>query len=173
MEPFEFEEEIEDQKVGLFGTEEDLKVIIPQEALAKKDQPELDRFTVKIDAYYETDDEEPFGKGVAACRFSTTKGIEPFFRKITVTEEETNLSIGDLNRQDVGYIFLVNLEGTKFRSSPTAEELEDIKKRVVVFNGFEIPPEGMPFIGQPSADSPLRIRSLYGKAKVQVAIYPR
>jgi hypothetical protein len=154
-------------------SEEDISVLISREDLLKKDQPELDRFSIKIDVYHETEEEEAFGRGIAACRFTKTKGIEPYSRKVTVTEEENTLSIGDLKREDVGYIFITNLEGTKFRVNPTEEELEDIRKKVVVFNGFEIYPEGMPFLGQPSADSPLKIRSLHGQAKVQVVVFPR
>jgi hypothetical protein len=132
-----------------------------------------DRITIKLDLYWETFDEPPMGRHVVLSRLLKSKGIEPYVRKQTVGEDPVELFIGDIDRADVGYILLINTEGTKLQTTPTEEERQAILGKVVVFNGFEIYPHGMPFLGQPKPDDELMIYCRQGKAVVQVCVFPR
>lgn len=146
-------------------------VTVPINSLDPSDQP--DRFTIRLNAYWEHFSEEPIGREVVASKVLGTTGIEPYIRKITVTEELSTLKLGDIDRKDVGYLLIYNLEGLRFQRNPSLEELEDIKKKIVVIDGFELYPFGMPFFGQPSIDQPLMVKCLHGKAAIQLCIFPR
>jgi len=131
-----------------------------------------DRFTVRIDAYWETFGESPLGVPIQVATLLDTIGVEPYLRKFKATEQPKELSLGDIDREDVGYILIVNTEGTKYMHNPSEEERADVLLRVAVFNGFEIPPHGMPFFGKPT-EGPLMIHCKHGQAILQVCIFPR
>lgn len=128
-----------------------------------------DRITMRVDAYWETLHESLVGDHVVACKLLDTRGIEPYIRKQKVTETLVSLNLGDISREDVGYVLLVNLEGIKTGPRDRAE----ISKRVVLFNDFEIHPFGMPFLGHVKPTGPLTVQCLHGQATLQVHIFPR
>lgn len=132
-----------------------------------------DRLTLVVNSYWERHQEEPFGDQIIATAQLQAGEEEPYKYKIVVTEQPKSLDTGFIPRDRVGYIVLVNLEGTKLQTNPTDLERAAIKERVVVFDGFEVYPVGMPFVGMPRLDQPLAIKCLSGKAKVQVIVYPR
>lgn len=144
---------------------------VPIEALSP--EKGKDRFTLKLDAYWEHIGEEPIGKQVIAAMNLQTCGVEPYIRKMKVKSHWQDLRLGDLEREEVGYILIVNTEGTKLQMQPTEEERELIKQKIVVFNGFEIYPSGLPFFGMPTAEEKLSIKCLSGEAVVQVCVFPR
>jgi hypothetical protein len=146
-------------------------IAIPGSGLSLSE--DRDRFTMRVEAYWETYGEGPVGKQLAVASQLETVGIEPYIRKVRVTEEPQELPIGDIPRDKVGYILLVNTEGTKLVRNPSQEERADIEKRIVFFNGFEICPHGMPFYGKAAKSGPLTIHCSHGKAVVQACIYPR
>ena len=151
--------------------EEELKPVtfLRQVELTEKN----DRFSIRLDVYWENVLESPIGLPIVVSKALESVGIEPYIRKFKATEQEKELPLGDFERSQVGYIVIVNTEGTKLLQTPTEEEAEDISKRVVLINGFEIYPEGMPFLGQPSLSSSLTVRCLHGTAVLQVCIFPR
>lgn len=110
---------------------------------------------------------------VTACKALSSKGIEPYIRKFKATEKPKELSLGDIDRGDVGYILITNLEGTRLQQNPTDEERAELNSHIAVINGFEIHPFGMPFLGQPKTDEPLMIQCLNGEAVLKVCIFPR
>lgn len=147
------------------------RVAIPGSHLTLSE--ERDRFTMRIEAYWETFGEGPIGKQFVGAKQLETTGIEPYIRKVKVTEEPTELPLGDIPRDKVGYILAVNTEGTKLVRNPSQEEREDIKLRVVYFNGFEIEPNGQPFFGKAPKCGPLTLHCQHGVAILQVCIFPR
>lgn len=151
--------------------EEQPTVIVRMEDLSPGEQQ--DRFTIRIDAYWEHFGEDPVGRQVVASHILDTLGVEPYVRKFKATEEPKYLNLGDIERKDVGYLLVYNTEGTKLQSNPTPEEREDISKRIATIDGWEIYPNGMPFLAKPSGDSPLVVRCLHGQATLQVCIFPR
>lgn len=157
---------------------EDIKQILAQTPPAEEPQvliPKIkvsefnDRITMRVDAYWETLDEPLVGNHIVACKLLDTRGIEPYVRKQRVDEESVELSLGDIARENVGYVLITNLEGAK--ASP--KDRDEISKHVVMFNDFEIHPFGMPFLGHVKSDGPLTVRCLHGQAVLQVYIFPR
>jgi hypothetical protein len=71
-----------------------------------------DRLTIKINVYFETFGENPLGEALTISELLTTKGIEPYIRKFKATETPRELFIGDIPREDVGYLLVSNTEGT-------------------------------------------------------------
>ena len=132
-----------------------------------------DRITINLDMYFETFDEQPLGRHLVLSKLLDNKGVEPYIRRQSVGEGLKELFIGDIDRKDVGYILITNIQGTKLQKMPTEEERQAIKDSVVIFNGFEIHPYGMPFLGQPKPDEQLTIHCVKGRATVQVCIFPR
>jgi hypothetical protein len=157
----------------MFTLEEDSesRQIIPASLI--KLSKERDRFTVRIDTYWETFGEPMVGVPVMAAVQLNTQGIEPYIRKFKAPEKPKELPLGDIDREDVGYILIYNTEGTKYARNPSEEERADCKLRVAVFNGFEIDPYGMPFFGKVSPNGPLMVHCKHGQAVLQVVIYPR
>jgi hypothetical protein len=144
---------------------------VPMSRLKPSEQS--DRFTFRLEAYWEHFGEDPVGNLVVGSKLLDTLGVEPYVRKFKATETPRELSLGDISREEVGYILVTNVEGMKLQWNPTAEEREDIKQRVAVIDGFELHPYGLPFFGQPTKDSPLMVKCLHGQAVLQVYIYPR
>ncbi len=132
-----------------------------------------DRITARLDVYWQTFGEDPVGKTVLSEIMLGTSEVEPYIRKKRVTEKPTELTYGDLDQSQVGYILLVNTEGTKLLKNPSPEERRDIKKRIVTVNGFEIHPHGTPFFGRVPSNEPVIIRCLHGSAVIQAYIFPR
>ena len=150
---------------------EDLKKhIISMENLGHQDQD--DRITMRLDFYYQTFGEDPVGLPIRSNATLKTKGLEPYIRKVKVSEPK-KLFLGDFDQADVGYIVIVNIEGIKLQRNPTPSEREAISQKIVMLDGFEIDPFGMPFIAKVSLDSPLEICCPSGTAQVQVAVFPR
>lgn len=154
---------------GVVEKSEKTQYVIGEVPLTEKN----DRITIRVDAYWENALEEPVQSKVVVNKLLDSHGIEPFVRKMLVTEECKSLFLGDIERDKVGYLILTNSEGTKLLQTPTQEEAEDIRKRIVLFNGFEIHPYGMTFLGQPSTTEPLIVKCLHGQAVLQVCIFPR
>jgi len=146
------------------------QVLIPRRVQMSENQ---DRLTIKINVYFETFGENPLGEALTISELLTTKGIEPYIRKFKATETPRELFIGDIPREDVGYLLVSNTEGTKLVCNPSEEEKVDILKRVAVLDGFEIAPYNMPFLGKPKQDSPLLVHCLHGQAMLQVCVFPR
>ena len=132
-----------------------------------------DRLTIKIDVYWQHFGEDPIGRSEVVSDNLINTGVEPYVRKIKVGETPCSLEIGDIPKDQMGYIFVTNIEGLRLRQNPTQEELEDIKSRVVLLDGWEIAPYGMPFIGKASQASKLEARCLHGEAVLQVSIFPK
>lgn len=151
--------------------EENLSNVVPIQDL--KVNEDHDRFTLKLSSYWQHFGEDPLGAEIAASMILDTFGIEPYIRKFVADEEPKYLSFGDIPREDVGYIIVANLEGTKLQANPYPEELDDIKKRVVSIDGYEIHPFGMPFMGRPSLQQPVIVRCEHGQASLQLYIFPR
>jgi len=153
------------------GEGETFRVAIPGSNLTLSE--ERDRFTTRIEAYWETFGEGPVGKQLISAQQLETVGIEPYIRKIRVGEQPMELPTGDIPRDVVGCILISNTEGSKLVRNPSQEEREDIKLRVVHFNGFEIEPYGPPFFGKAPKQGPLTLYCRHGVAVLQVCIYPR
>ena len=146
-----------------------VQVILGQVNLTDKN----DRLTLRVDAYCETALSQPKGDHVIISKLLDNCGIEPYIRKFKATENPKELFLGDIDRDQVGYILIVNTEGTKLLQTPTEAERADIEARVVLINDFEVHPNGLPFLGQPKRDCPLTVRCLHGQAILQVCIFPR
>lgn len=157
---------------------------LPIETLKKMAQPlnylkdqvpteEVDRFSFRLDVYWDSVSGDPVGQSFRGHKLLGVKDVEPYVRKVKVTTDERDLPLGDIPRSNVGYLILVNLEGTRTERIPTKEERLEISKRIVLFNGYEIHPFGMVFFGHPAADKPLKIKSLYGTVSLQTCIYPK
>lgn len=132
-----------------------------------------DRLTVRIDAYWESVHEQPIGQHIIAAMSLGTMGIEPYIRKFKATAIPKSLTFGDIDRENVGYILITNIEGTRLLQNPTEEERKDINSRIAVIDGFEIHPNGMPFLGRASSSTPLMVRCLHKEAILQVCLFPR
>jgi len=154
------------------------EVIDPKQILipTSKFKPTItkDRFTVKLDAYWEIYGQDPIGQSLFAVMEAATLGNEPYIRnRLKVTTEVQELGLGDISREDVGYIFIVNTEGTKLPRNPSKAEKKKIKERIVVFNNSEIHPYGFPYIGHVTPTTSLEIFCKSEQAIVQVYIFPR
>jgi hypothetical protein len=132
-----------------------------------------DRLTMRMDMSWESVMEDPVSRTIIASQQLGTVGLEPYIRKVRVTTEEMELPLGDIPRDKVGYVMIVNLEGTKLKRNPTTEEQLDIDRRVVMINGFEIHPNGMAFLGCLPPSGPVRLQCLHGTAALQVCLFPR
>lgn len=135
-----------------------------------------DRFTFKIDVYYEHFGEEPIGEQILGSTILENTGVEPFIRKVKIGEQPKELFLGDLERSQVGYVLITNLEGTNYQRNPSYSERDEVKKRIVLVNEeFVLYPFGMPFLAQPrpDGDKPIILRCLHGEARLQVRIFPR
>ena len=132
-----------------------------------------DRLTTRLDIYWQTYGEDAVGVSLPTDILLETSQIEPYIRKKKVTEKPTELTFGDLEQKEVGYILLVNTEGTKLIQNPTISERYDIRKRIVTVNGFEIHPYGTPFFGRVPDKDPVIIRCLHGTAVIKAYIFPR
>jgi hypothetical protein len=144
---------------------------VPMDHLNPHDQS--DRLTIRLNIYYEHFGDEPIGHEVIANKLLETLGVEPFIRKFVATEDPKPLKLGDIDRNNIGYILIFNLEGLKLQQNPSEKELADIKKRVAIIDGFEIYPCGMPFLGMPRLDQPLMVHCQHGSARLQTYIFPR
>jgi len=147
------------------------KTLISMEELGHKDQ--ADRITMRLDVYWQTYGEDPVGLPIRANCTLENPGLEPYIRKATATPEEKELFLGDFDKEDVGYIVITNLEGLKLQRNPNAEEREAISRRVVIIDGYEVDPYGMPFIAKAGPMTALKISCPNGPAKIQVAVFPR
>lgn len=145
--------------------------IVRIEDLSPSEQQDI--LTIRINAYWERFGDDPIGHQVIASRPLSTIGIEPYVRKFKAAEKPKPLNLGDIERKDVGYLLIFNTEGTKLQKNPSRKEREDIDKRIATIDGWEIHPNGMPFLGRPTLDSPLVVRCLHGQATLQVCIFPR
>ncbi len=133
-----------------------------------------DRLTIKAVVFWEHYGESPIGGQIISSQILSTYFVEPYIRRVRVTEEPKPLDYGDINPSDVGYLMLVNTEGTKLEFNPSEAEIADIKKRVVeVGSDFELHPQGEPFLGRPKAGKELILRCQHGTALVRAYIFPR
>lgn len=133
-----------------------------------------DRLTIRAGIFWEHFGENPVGGQITSATILDTYFVEPYIRRIRVTEQPKPLDLGDVSPDDVGYIMLVNTEGTKLEFNPSDAELSSIRRRVVdVGSDFELHPNGRPFIGQPKRNKPLILQCQHGIAIVRAYIYPR
>ena len=147
--------------------------------LQSKATPNKGMFGLRLDAFYHQANEEPFAIPTVICSTPVEPGdTEPYSRKIKVSEVSRQLDLGDIEREDVGYIILVNLVGTKLHQNPTREEHENLLKKVIVFGDsdglqLEIHPFGTPLVAQVGSLGPLSVRCLHGEAILKEFIFPR
>ena len=123
----------------------EIPTVIPIKSIKPSDIN--DRLTIKLDVYWEQFKESPIGRQILASMPLKASSVEPYIRKIRVTEEPKPLSTGDIPPEEVGYILLVNLEGTKLSGNPSKEAREGYLKKIVLVDNFELLPFGMPFLG--------------------------
>lgn len=133
-----------------------------------------DRLTIKAAAYWEHYGENPVGGQIISSQILNTYFVEPYIRRIRVGEEPKPLDLGDIDVDDVGYIMLVNMEGTKLEFNPSEAEVADIKRRIIdVGSDFELHPNGQPFIGRPKRNHRLILKCQHGMATIRAYIFPR
>ena len=104
---------------------------------------------------------------------------EHYHRTMKATDDWTPLDFGWVPSQDVGFLIVHNLEGTKPDVIPTEEEKIELAQRTIELSyvgGLKRPwkiPSGMPFFAPVSDAANLRIRGSKPGVLYRITIIPR
>jgi len=137
-----------------------------------------DRVTVVEHVHFQHATEPPMSIGSPYDRILSTQ-VEPYSRRLVVTEERSMLDFGWINSVDVGMLIVENYEGRKFDVNPSPEELEEVSQRIVEI--YLHADSHTPVLVRPRATQrlelddfePVRLRCRSGSAKCRVTLIGR
>ena len=89
-----------------------------------------DRITIVLQFHHQHYMEQPTTVSSAHSEMLETT-VEPYSRRVTLTEEWRPIDFGWVEPGDVKYIVVENYEGKKFAVTPSPEEMKEIENRVI------------------------------------------
>lgn len=137
-----------------------------------------DRLTIVEHIHFQHSSESPMSIGQPFARLLETQ-VEPYSRRITLTEERLLIDFGWVKSTDVGMLIVENLEGRKFDVNPSPEEMEEINGRIIEIYLHE--DSWVPILVRPRAMQrlelddfePVRLRCRNGSAKCRITLIGR